>query len=206
MLQLHGVSHVANHSKEWLLRDVNISISPGEWVMLLGESGSGKSMTAQLLIEQCMANHVPVSWVPQQFMQAFPPTVRLGDFIRHVFKSDHHQALPAFIRWAEQLHLDGNDLLRKTPEQCSGGMLQRTALALAFSRRTPWIIADEPTSALDAENRQRVLKATANYIKQEQTGVLWITHHEQETLPFADRVFYCHQGMISPYSYKAEAL
>ncbi len=68
-------------------------------------------------------------------------------------------------------------------------MLQRTALALAFSRRKPWIIADEPTSALDAENRLRVLQATANYIKQEQTGVLWITHHEQETLPFADRVF-----------------
>ena len=188
------------------LRNSNLYLTRGEWVLLLGESGSGKSMNAQRLLDQCMAMSVSVSWVPQQVMQAFPPSVKVGDFVRHALTSNTQPAHEQFRHWAEQLHLDVDDILRKTPQQCSGGMLQRVALALAFSRRKPWIIADEPTSALDAENRWRVLQVTAKYVSQEQAGVLWITHHEQETLPFAHRVLYCHHGQLSESPLHAKAL
>jgi peptide/nickel transport system ATP-binding protein len=94
------------------------------------------------------------------------------------------------------MHLDGASFARKTPEQCSGGMLQRAAVALALSKSNAWIVADEPTSALDPELRLRVIQLTKNYAQRHNVGVIWITHHVQETAPLADQLLECKQGRV----------
>ena len=83
-------------------------------------------------------------------------------------------------------------------------MLQRTALALAFARKTPWLIADEATSALDEVNRARVISATLHFVEQVQPGVFWITHQLEEAKQLGHTICEFAQGEMISYQKNKE--
>ncbi len=203
-MKLLGVTYRYPEQREFVLKNVQISVSPGEIVCCMGESGSGKSTLGKLLIKQLLSEQIPVSWVPQQVMQSFPPLIRLGTFVKDVLRFSPEGNMDDFHKWATWLALSPAELLNKTPEQCSGGMLQRTALALAFARKTPWLIADEATSALDEVNRARVISATLHFVEQVQPGVFWITHQLEEAKQLGHTICEFAQGEMISYQKNKE--
>lgn len=198
-MRWEGITVQDTLQQQRLLHNISFAVHRGEMVACVGESGSGKSLTASVMLDCCASNIAitagsvtfadaqprvtrQIGWVPQQVMSCFPPWIPIRRFIRALRVSEDH-----FLQWAQKLDLDVRRVLTLTPERCSGGMLQRIALAIVFARRCPWIIADEGTSALDADRRQWVREAMRHYQRQTNAGVLWITHHTEETVE-VDRI------------------
>ena len=165
-----------------LLRDVSFSLSSGERLAVIGETGSGKTMLALSILGLLPANVRVQSGCIQMDSAALPAGRRLqslrGDKLVYIPQNGAEFLLPArTVRKqlydslkklslprkafptlaAEKLRLAGFDapetVLDKYPFQLSGGMAQRVTIALAACSRARLLIADEPTNGLDENGR-----------------------------------------------------
>ncbi len=196
------------------LKDVSLSIYPGEWVAIIGHNGSGKSTLAKTI---------------NGLLAPETGTVKVGDYtlseadlwsIRHmvgmVFQNPDNQFVGATVEddvafglenqgipreemlvrvkeALEQVRMD--TFLTKEPARLSGGQKQRVAIAGVVALRPDIIILDEATSMLDPEGRAEVI-ATIKKIKEENNlTVLSITHDIDEAAN-ANRVLVMRQGEL----------
>lgn len=196
------------------LKDVSLSIYPGEWVAIIGHNGSGKSTLAKTI---------------NGLLAPETGTVQVGDYtlseadlwsIRHmvgmVFQNPDNQFVGATVEddvafglenqgipreemlvrvkeALEQVRMD--PFLTKEPARLSGGQKQRVAIAGVVALRPDIIILDEATSMLDPEGRAEVI-ATIKKIKEENNlTVLSITHDIDEAAN-ANRVLVMRQGEL----------
>ena len=165
-----------------LLQDVSFSLSSGERMAVIGETGSGKTMLALSILGLLPANVRMQSGCIQMDSAALPAGRRLqslrGDKLVYIPQNGAEFLLPArTVRKqlydslkklglprkvfpalaAEKLRLAGFDapetVLDKYPFQLSGGMAQRVTIALAACSRARLLIADEPTNGLDEAGR-----------------------------------------------------
>ncbi len=184
---------------------VNLDADPGELVMVVGPTGTGKSsfFRALLGLERNITGSVrygaqdltragvgpherPFAWVPQE------PALIGGDLVENVTlgASSPEEASPRARTALATLGAEALLERRTGPlvsggTELSGGERQWVALARALASRLPVLLLDEPTSGLDAASQARVLDALAT-LKGKRT-VLFVTHRP-EPLAFADRV------------------
>ena len=177
-----AISAKLSRGERVLLRDVSFSLSSGEQLAVIGETGSGKTMLALSILGLLPANvrmqggniqldgaALPtgkrlqalrgdrIVYIPQNGAEFLCPmrTVRKQIYDSLKKRGLPRKDLPALA--AEKLRLAGFDapetLLDKYPFQLSGGMAQRVTLALAACSRARLLIADEPTNGLDEAGR-----------------------------------------------------
>ncbi len=189
-----------------LVRGVSFSVENGQRVCLLGESGSGKSLTAAAVLGRLPSHAVAegsirvngievlntpsskrpdqarVAMVFQDSAVALNPLVRMREQIveplrRHRGLS-RADALSAAVELAESVGLpDPAHILNRFSGELSGGQRQRVCIALALACNTRMMVADEPTSALDVVTQKRVLDVMRRYTAGRQTpALLFITH------------------------------
>jgi ABC-type dipeptide/oligopeptide/nickel transport system ATPase subunit len=84
------------------LSDVSFSVALGSFVVLFGESGSGKSTIARWIVEHCLQERIAVGWIPQHVMQVFPPRVRVHTFIRCALKSTKNATTNTWIHYLKK--------------------------------------------------------------------------------------------------------
>jgi putative ABC transport system ATP-binding protein len=199
------------------LRGVSLALSGGELTLLMGPSGSGK--TTLLSILGCMltptegtvrvCGHSTDGAGPEDLallrrehvgfvFQSFHlfPTLSAADNVRLALDVRGEPSRSAKVRSREALARVG--LSHKTsafPRELSGGEQQRVAIARAIVGNPSIILADEPTAALDGENGQAIMKILAGISKEQERGVLIVTH-DPRLLPFADRVVHIEDGRI----------
>jgi NitT/TauT family transport system ATP-binding protein len=179
------------------LDDINLKISPGEFLCLVGPSGCGKSTLLRILagLDHQTSGSIRVDaqgWAVENAMVfqesgLFPwmsveTNVRFGLMTRGV---PEHEAAP---RVEAALRLVGLTKFRKHyPHQLSGGMRQRSAIARAFVTDPAMLLMDEPFAALDAQNR--VILQTELVRIWEETGktLIYVTHSIEEALALGDR-------------------
>lgn len=176
------ISAKLSHGERVLLQDVSFSLSSGQRLAIIGETGSGKTMLALSILGLLPANVRVQSGCIQMDSAALPAGRRLqslrGDKLVYIPQNGAEFLLPArTVRKqlydslkklglprkdfpalaAEKLRLAGFDapetLLDKYPFQLSGGMAQRVTIALAACSRARLLIADEPTNGLDEAGR-----------------------------------------------------
>ena len=197
------------------LVDINLKISAGEVVALVGPSGGGKTTLAGLLprfhdpvkgsvlldgidLRNLYLNEVreAVALVPQKpflFDVDVEKNIKLGhsiytqSTIQEVCKSAYADEFVNEFEdgYQERLGEKGNRL--------SGGQLQRLALARAFYKNSPLLVLDEATSALDAENEEKIHEAMANLIKGKTTLLI---AHRFSSLRLATRILVMNKGRI----------
>ncbi|ALA16936.1 ABC transporter ATP-binding protein [Chelatococcus sp. CO-6] len=186
-----------------IVRDVTLSVRPGQPLTLLGESGSGKSLVAQAVMGSLppgltasgyirlagidlLAAPAAVrrkSWgrtislLPQEPWLALDPTMRIAGQVVEVHRFVHgRSAQESRLRAGENLAEVGLDRAGTLyPFQMSGGMCQRAAIAITHASDSALLIADEPTKGLDAALRDGVVER----LKQEIAAgrlVFTITH------------------------------
>ncbi|MFV0429138.1 MAG: ABC transporter ATP-binding protein [Arachnia sp.] len=189
-----------------VVRGSNFSITGGQRVCLLGESGSGKSLTAGAILGHLPGNatatgsvrvngvevlNVPpakrpeaarVAAIFQDSAVALNPMVRLQEQLieplrRHRGLS-RREARSAAVELAHSVGLaDAEALLRRFSGELSGGQRQRVCIAMAMACATTVLVADEPTSALDVVTQRRVLRVLKSYTRGEGApAMLFITH------------------------------
>lgn len=189
-----------------IVKGISFAVAQGQRVCLLGESGSGKSLTAAAVLGRLPSNSVtggsiringvevlglPVSKRPeearvamvfQDSAVALNPLVRLRDQLveplrRHRGLSKK-DALKAAIELAGSVGLpDPERLVNRFCSELSGGQRQRVCIALALACNTRLMVADEPTTALDVVTQARVLDVLKKYTTGRDTpALLFITH------------------------------
>lgn len=192
-----------------ILRDVSLSVRPGEVVLLVGSSGAGKSTLASIAAgliapevgtaSVCGRPAVPGSVgiaFQQPEGQFFLDTVydELAYAPRNAGLGEDEVRERVFAA-ARSVGLN-ECMLERSPFELSGGQARRVALASVVSLGAPAVIFDEPTAALDAAGR-RAAHGLVSTLAREGRGVLVITHDVDEWLPIVDRLLTLDGGRLS---------
>ncbi len=203
------------------LDDVSFTLSSGQTIGLVGQSGSGKSTIAKILtgLEVQTRGEVLLDGAPvptrgtglrryrQQLRMVFQdPFASLNPY--HTIR--HHIERPLRLdnvvpkdqidaevrRLLGRVRLVANDVIDRRPHELSGGQRQRVAIARARASRPSLLIADEPVSMLDVSSRLGVLNLLADLQKEEGLGVLYITHDLATARHFSDEIMVLNQGRV----------
>ena len=199
-----------------LLRDITFSVAPGEFLGIVGATGSGKSSSASLiprfydptsgriLIDGHDIRDFTLRGIRRHIGFVLQETVLFHGTVRENIAYGRHRATDAeIISAAELAHADefivkmpgGYDaLVGERGLTLSGGQRQRIGIARAFIRNAPILILDEPTSSLDTEAEQLVMGGLDRLMKGR--TVIMITHR-LDTLRRADRVIVVQGGIVA---------
>jgi sulfonate transport system ATP-binding protein len=187
-----------------VLRGINLSLAPGEFVAVVGKSGCGKSTLLRLLAGldtpddgQILADHRPLTHQNQAARVVFQdarllPWKRVLDNVALGLPNEQRGQAEATLR-----HMQLTDRIHQWPNVLSGGERQRVALARALVTRPPVLLLDEPLGALDALTRIEMQRLLEALWLEEQFTALLITHDVEEAVAIADRVVLITDGKIS---------
>lgn len=199
------------------LKDVNMSVAPGEVVGLVGPSGSGKSTLLKCLgavIEPTLGRMTLGGEVIYEQGWKIPDLRSLRrDRIGFVFQApylipfldvtDNVALLPMLAgrsngesraRALELLQtLDVAHRARAKTSELSGGEQQRVSIARALANQPPVILADEPTAPLDSERALTVMRILNQMARQYQTAIIVVTHDEK-IIPTFKRIYHIRDG------------
>jgi putative ABC transport system ATP-binding protein len=199
------------------LKDVNMTVAPGEVVGLIGPSGSGKSTLLKCLgavIEPTTGKMTLGDEVIYDNGWKIPDLRALRrDRIGFVFQApylipfldviDNVALLPMLAgrpngesrkRAFELLEaLDVGHRAKAQPSQLSGGEQQRVAIARALANQPPVILADEPTAPLDSERALSVVRILNQMAQQFNTAIIVVTHDEK-IIPTFKRIYHIRDG------------
>src|SRR5512142_1942328 len=209
--------------------DVSFTVSRGEFLGIVGESGCGKSTllfaVAQLLAPpaEVAAGSVTfggnnlvgltdgqlsaIRWramsvVMQSAMNALNPVKSIGAQFKDVMRA--HGKVPdrdIAARSAEVLQMVGIDPvhLGSYPHQLSGGMRQRSMIAMALLFTPDLVIMDEPTSALDVVAQRSLMVQIKELQEQLGFAVIFVTHDMSLVSHFSDRVMVMYAGIVAEF-------
>ena len=196
------------------LEDVSLSVNPGEWLAIMGPSGSGKSSLINLIgcldrpdsgeiwidgentssLSAAELNRFraeKIGFIFQQFHLIPYLTALENVMLAQYFHSmtDEPEALEALMR------VGLADRANHLPSQLSGGEQQRVCIARALINDPKIILADEPTGNLDAQNEELVLRQLREFHRQGRT-IIMVTH-DPVVARLADRQIELHHGKIA---------
>ncbi len=195
---------------EFVLKNVSLRIEQGEYGVLMGPTGCGKTtlLEAAVGLRAVSSGRVLAGGVD---VTRLKPSARQIGYVPQdgvLFTSmtvAEHLAFPLRIRRMEKAEIQRRvneladllgirGLLDRRPRGLSGGERQRTALGRALSFRPKALLLDEPLSALDEETRERMYNVLKRAQKAEQASVLHVTHSSGEAAALADRMFHLKNG------------
>lgn len=203
----------AHGRRDEVLHDVSLSVEPGEFVCIVGQSGCGKTTLLRLLAGLALPDEgtVRIDGAPVagpgadraivfQNYTLFPwmtarKNVRFGirQARRELTREQINRRADEFLERVDMLHAAD-----KYPYQLSGGMRQRVALARSLAMDTDILLLDEPFGALDARIRgelQQLVETLCSGGRERKT-VIFVTHDIHEAVFLADRVLYMEGGRL----------
>ncbi len=214
--KIHVTNLKKNFGKLEVLKDINLDVSEGEVVVLLGPSGSGKSTLLRCLNQLETATggqiivdghdvtdkHTDINKVRENIGMVF----QHFNLFNHLTVMDNMTLAPVHLKLAtkEEARQRAEQLLKRVgledkaeayPSQLSGGQKQRVAIARALAMKPDIMLFDEPTSALDPEMVGEVLAVMKELAREGMTMVV-VTHEIGFAREVADRVIFMEGGYI----------
>ena len=202
-----------SYGKVHILKDVNLDIKTGEFIVFVGPSGCGKSTllrcisgletisSGTLEIDGVVMNNVApskrgIAMVFQTYALYPHMTVRNNiAFGLEMMKLDKAEINKRVERAAQQLQLD--EYLDRLPKALSGGQRQRVAIGRAIVRDPRVFLFDEPLSNLDAALRVRMRIEIAQLSNDlPDTTFIYVTHDQVEAMTMADRIVVLRSGVV----------
>ena len=187
-------------TKEQTLVDISFEIK--ESLALVGQSGSGKSLTLKALLGMLPKSLDVVLEVESDFEMS------RGDNVAIVVQNPFTALSPLtkineqfFIpqseakRFLTMVELD-EDLLFRYPSELSGGQLQRVVIAMALSSTPKLLLLDEPTTALDSETKKAIMILLKKLQKEMGYKILFVTHEVEITQMLCDDIAILKDGVI----------
>ena len=220
-----SVIHIEHLFKEYVteagtvpvLKDVSVSVTPGEFVAIMGPSGSGKSTFMNILgcLDVATSGTYLLNGRDVNRQSRDELALLRNQVIGFVFQGfnllpcaslEDNVALPLIYRGtprAERLQR-ANEMLEKVglgqyrrshPNQISGGQQQRVAIARALVNQPKLLLADEPTGNLDTHTSQEIMALFTELNQRDGITIVLITH-EPDIATYADRLVRLSDGRI----------
>ncbi len=187
-----------------VLDALSLTVQPGESVVVLGESGVGKTTllraVAGLLPLERGRRLAPerMGWIPQHVEASFDPrwtVLRSVAEPARLAGAEREAALAGALELLSTLRL-GKTQWRLRPAALSGGQVRRAAIARALAADPPLVLADEPTAGLDPEAALNFIYLLRERLKARNRALLWATHDLGVAALLADRVLVLAGGKI----------
>ncbi|OHV78942.1 ABC transporter ATP-binding protein [Mesorhizobium sp. ORS 3428] len=209
-VRLEGINKA--YGSVQILRDIDLEIDHGQFVVFVGPSGSGKSTLlrmiggleriseGRLLIDNQVVNNIDAAdrnlgMVFQSYALYPHMTVRQNlAFPLRMAKAGANEIQAKVTQAASLLQVE--HLLDRKPRQLSGGQRQRVAIGRAIVREPKVFLFDEPLSNLDTELRVQMRVQIAKLHKQLGNTMIYVTHDQVEAMTMADKIVVLKDGNI----------
>lgn len=201
------------------LKDINLEILDGEFIGLIGHTGSGKSTFIQHLNGLIKATSGGIYYNGENIYDAGYHMKALRNKVGLVFQYPEHQLfettvfkdvcfgprnqgldeLQVELRAYEALKMVGidNDLLDASPFELSGGQKRRVAIAGVLAMKPEVLILDEPTAGLDPKGRDEILEQIAKLHTESKLTIILVSHSMEDVAKYVDRLIVMNRGEIA---------
>lgn len=210
-----------NNLESRAIRNVSFSVEKGEYVGVIGHTGSGKSTLIKHL--NCIlrptygkvyidgvdvwANKKALSKIRrkvglvfqypeyQLFEETVEKDIAFGPKNLGLSKEETERRV---VRAAQMVDIDRN-LLFKSPFEISGGEKRRVAIAGILAMEPDILVLDEPAAGLDPIGKEKILKIIEHYHKYEKRTVIHVTHSMEDIAKYADKILIMNSGEVVSY-------
>lgn len=202
--------------EQYALKDVNFEIQDGEFVGLIGHTGSGKSTLIQHLNGLLKATSGELWYEDKNIYEHGYPMKKLRSKVGLVFQYPEHQLFEADVfsdvcfgpknqklskeeveaTAAKALKLVGLDesFYEQSPFELSGGQKRRVAIAGVLAMKPDVLILDEPTAGLDPKGRDEILDQIETLHKEQGLTIILVSHSMEDIARYVDRIMVMNQG------------
>jgi osmoprotectant transport system ATP-binding protein len=214
MITIEKLSKSFDQERTWAVRQLDLQVHAGEFLVLLGESGSGKTTTLKMInrLIEPSSGRVRVDGEDTQAVDPVQLRRRIGYVFQgiglfpHLSVADNVAAVPRLLGWPSAKTRERTDELLelvglppgqyrdREPRQLSGGQQQRVGLARALAARPRVMLMDEPFGALDPITRDELQGEFSRLHQSLGLTVVMVTHDMTEALLMADRIAVMRQG------------
>ncbi len=218
IVAIHEVNHYFGQGalRKQILFGINLTILPGEILIMMGPSGSGKTTLLTLMGALRSVQEGSLQVLGQELHGArIGQLVKVRRQIGYIFQA-HNLLRFLTARQNVQMALELHDLpareakqraeamlravglgdhLNYHPEKLSGGQKQRVAIARALASHPKLVLADEPTAALDGKSGREVVEIMRRLAREQGCAILMVTH-DNRILDVADRIVYMEDGYL----------
>jgi ABC-type sugar transport system ATPase subunit len=201
-----------SYRKNAVLKGLSLDINEGDFLVLFGLPGSGRSVLLRLLmglekpddgsillrgtdVREIEPGRRNIGYIPQSF--ALFPHMTVFDNIAYplkLAKTDKNKIRAEVKRVAEQLQI--GELLSRMPDQTSGGQKQRIAIARGIIQDTDLFVFDDPLAGLDFKLREQLVDDLKALQENMNITIVYSTSDALETLSLADTVAILHGGIV----------
>ncbi len=204
-----------------ILCDLNLLVSHGETLVLLGRSGSGKTTALKLINrllepsrgEVVVDGRATLAWDPIRLRRRVGYVIQEAGLLPHFTVERNVGLLPRLENWpADRTRMRVDELLQlvgldpaqfraRFPRELSGGQRQRVGVARALAADPPMLLMDEPFGALDPITRAEIQREFLALQRRLRKTIVFVTHDLREALLLGDRIALLEAGrLIGAYS------
>ena len=216
IVEFRNVSYAVTNATQPIISNLNLSVSRGETLVLLGESGCGKTTTLKLVNRLYMPTSGDVfvegksttEWDPIALRRRTGYVIQEGGLFPHFTIARNVGLVPSLNGWEEKkltdrvtellsmVGLEPTRFADRYPRELSGGQRQRVGVARALAADPPLLLLDEPFGALDPLTRASLQKEFAELTRSLSKTAILVTHDVREALLLGDRIALMHAGEI----------
>lgn len=218
---IHELQHIYSEGTAYektALHDINIKIEDGEFIGLIGHTGSGKSTLIQHLNGLLKPTSGSIYYNGEDIHDKDYSLKKLRSKVGLVFQYPEHQLFESTViedvRFGpknigmEPLKVDMNaykaleqvgveeELLDVSPLELSGGQKRRVAIAGVLAMDPDVMILDEPTAGLDPEGRDEILELVKNLHRERNITIILVSHSMEDVARYAGRLIVMNQGTV----------
>ena len=216
LVEFRDVSYSVPALPAPILSDLDLRVERGETLVLLGESGCGKTTTLKLINRLYMPTAGVVlvegkstaEWDPIQLRRRTGYVIQDAGLFPHFTVERNVALVPSLENWDEArikervrellslVGLDADKFAERYPQELSGGQRQRVGVARALAAEPPLLLLDEPFGALDPLTRASLQRQFVDLTKRLQKTSIFVTHDLREALRLGSRIALMHAGRI----------